>query len=169
MTPESPHRSGHRTADWLAEEFRQKMADAEHNPSEELVKAIALEFAMTETADDALGTAAQTTTLLVAMQHAARGLCLSEEVQLVITFGDRYRREFHPTFKEAHPDMVLAVRGEDYWSARELAFAFLQGKFAFDYPVQGPPNMDNYPRGVTHVLSRFGVLTKAEDEKAWRK
>lgn len=82
-------------------------------------------------------------------------------IQTFVTFGQRYAREPHPTFPEAHPDGVLAVAAETYDEARELIAEAVGVHYAFDYPV-GPDlpswlHLKEYPRGICHILDASGI------------
>ena len=45
------------------------------------------------------------------------------ELPFYVTFGQRYRREAHPTDKRIHPDGVVAIKASTMEEAREQAFS----------------------------------------------
>jgi hypothetical protein len=53
--------------------------------------------------------------------------------EYVITFGQKYRREPHPTFPAAHPDGYVTVVAEDFEDCRRQTLAVLGRAWAFDY------------------------------------
>lgn len=75
--------------------------------------------------------------------------------RFIITFGQKYRRETHPTFAKAHPDGWVVVVADDDMQARlevihrigrEWAFLYSSAEFeALTRPVA--PLRQLYPRG----------------------
>lgn len=93
--------------------------------------------------------------------------------QVLITFGQKYRNQDHPTFPEAHPDAVLAVQAPTYGLAMDLVKEYLGTDYAFSYPTRVPaqvphathtfPSLTDYPQGITHTLTAHqGIQTVQE-------
>ena len=72
-----------------------------------------------------------------------------------VTFGQKYRREDHPTLPEAHPDGWLAVFAADEHQARLLTFDKLGTAWSMLRPPM-PDDLDWYPRGELARLSADG-------------
>lgn len=58
-------------------------------------------------------------------------------VTLLITFGQRYNHEEHPTLPGVTGEHYILVSGDDWADARQRAFQLTNGAFAFDYPWLG--------------------------------
>jgi hypothetical protein len=63
-----------------------------------------------------------------------------------VTFGQKYRRDPHPTYRKAHPDGWLTIVAPDEVAARNVAVSRLGRAWAFMY---APENWDPkwYPLG----------------------
>jgi hypothetical protein len=53
-----------------------------------------------------------------------------------VTFGQKYRRERHPTFPEAHPDGWLTIEATDMYEARRAAYQMLGTGWSWLYDEQ---------------------------------
>lgn len=53
--------------------------------------------------------------------------------EFIITFGDQYRREPHPTFPAAHPDGFVTIEAADIARARAIAFDRFGQKWSMAY------------------------------------
>lgn len=70
-----------------------------------------------------------------------------------VTFGQRWRREGHPTFPAAHPDGWLTIVAPDEDRAREVAFGWLGRHWSDLYRATDPDAMWHlYPLGELHRI-----------------
>lgn len=81
-----------------------------------------------------------------------------------VTFGDRERREEHPTFPPAHPDGWVKVTADSLRQANRAAY----DAFGFRWStIREPDELTPtfYPLGELGVLDpRTGVVTPTEQE-----
>lgn len=67
-----------------------------------------------------------------------------------VTFGQRYRRETHPTFPAAHPDGWVTILAYDDAGARAVAFSMFEQAWSFMYGPSDRPQTywdDTFPGG----------------------
>jgi len=72
--------------------------------------------------------------------------------EYMVTFGQRYAREPHPTFGDAHPDGWVVVEAADYEQARALVVGWLGSAWAFLYEAEDF-QASFFPRGELHRLT----------------
>lgn len=53
-----------------------------------------------------------------------------------VTFGQKYREEPHPRFKDAHPDGWLRIVARTHFRARQIAFSILGQGWAGLYAAE---------------------------------
>lgn len=75
-------------------------------------------------------------------------------VTLLITFGQRYNHEDHPTLPGVTGDSYVLVSGDDWWDARQKAFRMTNGAFAFDYPWLGTGSAEQESR-TRQMVKRY--------------
>ena len=63
-----------------------------------------------------------------------------------VTFGQKYDREPHPFFNDAHPDGWVSIWAEGEEQAYEAAFTCLGLNWAFLHPAEAV-SLRMYPRG----------------------
>lgn len=68
-----------------------------------------------------------------------------------ITFGQKYRRENHPSGYDISPDGVVQVVAPNYETARDIAVKSFGQEWSFIYPERHA-EMDYYPLGVIMEL-----------------
>lgn len=68
-----------------------------------------------------------------------------------ITFGQKYRREAHPSGYNVSPDGVVRVVAPNYEAARELAVKSFGDQWSFIHPERYT-KMEYYPQGVVMEL-----------------
>lgn len=68
-----------------------------------------------------------------------------------ITFGQKYRRETHPSGYDISPDGVVQVVAPNYETARDIAVKTFGDQWSFIYPERHA-EMDYYPLGVIMEL-----------------
>lgn len=68
-----------------------------------------------------------------------------------ITFGQKYRRENHPSGYDISPDGVVQVVAPNYETARDIAVKSFGQEWSFIYP-ESHAEMDYYPLGVIMEL-----------------
>lgn len=68
-----------------------------------------------------------------------------------ITFGQKYRRETHPSGYDISPDGVIQVVAPNYETARDIAVKSFGQEWSFIYPERYT-EMDYYPLGVIMEL-----------------
>ena len=68
-----------------------------------------------------------------------------------ITFGQKYRRETHPSGYDISPDGVVQVVAPNYETARDIAVKSFGDQWSFIYP-ESHAEMDYYPLGVIMEL-----------------
>lgn len=68
-----------------------------------------------------------------------------------ITFGQKYRRENHPSGYDISPDGVVQVVAPNYETARDIAVKSFGDQWSFIYPERHA-EMDYYPLGVIMEL-----------------
>lgn len=68
-----------------------------------------------------------------------------------ITFGQKYRRETHPSGYDISPDGVVQVVAPNYETARDIAVKSFGQEWSFIYPERHA-EMDYYPLGVIMEL-----------------
>lgn len=68
-----------------------------------------------------------------------------------ITFGQKYRRENHPSGYDISPDGVVQVVAPNYETARNIAVKSFGQEWSFIYPERYT-EMDYYPLGVIMEL-----------------
>lgn len=61
------------------------------------------------------------------------GSCISPLREYRFTFGQKYAREEHPNFSNAHPDGYVTIWAVEYDTARQIAFQQLGSEWAFQY------------------------------------
>jgi hypothetical protein len=72
---------------------------------------------------------------------------------LYISFGQKYFREEHPTFPKCDPNGWLRITADTYPQARAVAFALLDGQFAFEYlEDEFEVSKDFFPAGELHHI-----------------
>lgn len=71
-----------------------------------------------------------------------------------VTFGQRYRRDAHPSLPEAHPDGYVAVMATDFDAARRIVIGHLGAAWAFLYagPFDETEWAAHYPMGRLRTL-----------------
>lgn len=70
-----------------------------------------------------------------------------------ITFGQKYRRELHPTFGGAHPDGWLTIMADDEDAARATAVGWLGTKYSSLANAAAYDDWDAYfPLGELHRI-----------------
>lgn len=78
-----------------------------------------------------------------------------EKTKLHITFGQKYRREPHPTYPAAHPDMWVEVEGNTLGECYDLVGKHFGQFYAGSY-IDTEWERDNhamfYPRGCHEVI-----------------
>lgn len=93
----------------------------------------------------------------------------------IVTFGQRYRRERHPSFADAHPDGWVVIVADDEWQARDTAMRLFGEQWAFLYSegeffrLQSAPLRQLYPRGeigLFHVGAMSEIGEGAVDAEA---
>lgn len=66
----------------------------------------------------------------------------------IITFGQQYPRESHPTFPAASRDGWVSVEAEDYDAAKQIADRELAGQYSTIYPQESfEGSAELYPAG----------------------
>jgi len=66
----------------------------------------------------------------------------------IITFGQQYPREAHPTFPAASRDGWVSVEAEDYDTAKQIADRELAGQYSTIYPQESfEESAEIYPKG----------------------
>lgn len=87
----------------------------------------------------------------------------------LITFGQRFARETHPTSRIIHPDGVVAIYAENEEHARKIAFKHFGKNWSTVRSLADLPNFTEFfPRGVIgQVMKTTGELsfTVKEDFK----
>lgn len=68
-----------------------------------------------------------------------------------ITFGQKYRREAHPSGYDISPDGVVQVVAPNYETARDIAVKSFGQEWSFIYPERYT-EMNYYPLGVIMEL-----------------
>lgn len=53
--------------------------------------------------------------------------------QYYVTFGQKYRTDKHPTYRDAHPDGYYLIEAEDLETATLIAFATFNANWANIY------------------------------------
>ena len=78
-----------------------------------------------------------------------------------VTFGQRYRREEHPTFPAAHPDGWVTILAYDDAGARAIAFSMFDQYWSFMYgPADRPQKYwdETFPAGELARISMDNEL-----------
>ncbi|ALY10876.1 hypothetical protein WILDE_94 [Arthrobacter phage Wilde] len=82
-----------------------------------------------------------------------------------ITFGQKYRHEPHPLFKNAHPDGWVRVIAATETEARNLVASYIGPAWAFCYDEQRfdpeAMKMRFYPKGELALVTMDGVSDEA--------
>lgn len=83
---------------------------------------------------------------------------------LYVIFHEKYRNNTHPEWAPAHSDMILAVQAETYMQCQDLVKKHISGEWVGIFQPAAI-NMDNHPRGVTHLLTKDGIVEAKELEQ----
>lgn len=78
-------------------------------------------------------------------------------MKLMITFGQKYRREPHPSYPAAHPDLWVEVEGDSLQECYDLIGEHLGQFYAFSHSEDQWEKEDMakwYPRGCHEVLRK---------------
>lgn len=79
-----------------------------------------------------------------------------------VTFGQKYAREPHPTFREAHPDGWVAVEAPDYATARAAVVEAFGIAWAELYGPGAMPSdqwLRTFPRGELDRIAAPPAVT----------
>ncbi len=69
-----------------------------------------------------------------------------------LTFGEKFRREPHPTFPEAHPDGWVEVDADDIAEATSIGLRLFGNDWARVYTRSGISER-HFPRGCVGVVA----------------
>lgn len=84
--------------------------------------------------------------------------------EFLLTFGQQYARDLHPTFDLAHPDGWVTIVAEDYRTARKCAVENFERWWSDLYPAEDVTFAHLFPRGE---IARFTRLPDAVRTDPW--
>ncbi len=79
-----------------------------------------------------------------------------------LTFGQKYRREEHPSGKHVHPDGYVVIVAEDYHAARDIVEQ-LYGRHWADLQTEETFDATYYPRCKLLEITVFVPVFASED------